>query len=288
MIGIVLNNSILKKVIPAICVALTAAQSFAERPDSISLPEHNETLPSYMIPSSEPTPDNISPDSDQETGLGKSSYKDLLLNRYNMTPLPSFKDGINLSPDIASWQGGGLYASGLAADFPGLMGIENGRINISHTIGNLSMTAWGEATKYGYFRELQTSYGFGASITYRFSDRWSLTAFGSYSTPLHPLTPAMAGLMSSTHIGGYASYNINDRWGVSVGAQATHALVTNRWEAQPIVMPYYRINKDVSIGVDVGGIIYNIAKDYLDNRNAGNGSGVPPRPVSPPRPIPNR
>lgn len=288
MIGMALNNLSLKKSIITLSVALTAMQSLAESPDSIPISGHSEPLPSYMIPSSEPITDKISPDSDLETGPDRSLYKDLLLNHFNVPPLPSFQTGINITPYIASWQGGGLYASGHSADLPGLMGIESGSLNITHTIGNLSMTAWGEATKYGYFRGLQTSYGFGATMTYRFSDRWSLTAFGSYSTPLHPLTPAMAGMMNSTRIGGYASYNINDRWGVNVGAQATHSLVTNRWQAQPIVMPYYRINKDVSIGVDVGGIIYNIVKDYIDHRNIGNISGMPPRPMSPPRPTPNR
>lgn len=288
MIDIATNNLSLKKAILILSVALTTMQSFAESPDSIPLPEHSETLPSYMIPSSEPITDQNSPDSDTETGLDRSLYKDLMLNRFNTASLPSFLTGINLSPDIASWQGGGLYASGNATDLPGLIGIESGRLNITHTIGGLSMTAWGEATKYGYFRGLQTSYGFGATMTYRFSDKLSLTAFGSYSTPLHPLTPAMAGMMNSTRIGGYASYNINDRWGINVGAQATHSLVTNRWQAQPIVMPYYRVNKDVSIGIDVGGIIYNIAKDYIDHRNARNVSGMPPRPMSPPLPRPNR
>ncbi len=90
-----------------------------------------------------------------------------------------------------------------------------------------------------------------------------------------PLTPGMAGFANAPVIGGYASYNINDHWGISVGAKTTRSLVTNRWEAQPIVMPYYRVNDKVSIGADVGGIIYGLIRSYMDSRDDRHGWGSP-------------
>lgn len=188
--------------------------------------------------------------------------------------------------DIASWGTGGVYASGSTMSMPGMMGLESGRINVSQSFGPVTVTAYASVTKMGYFRGLNTSYGFGGQIDYRINDRWSVTLFGSYSSPFAPLTPGMAGYMPMPNFGGYASFDISDRWGVSVGAQATRSPYTGRWEAQPIVMPYYKVNEKVSIGADVGGLLYGILHNYFESRE-GHG-GVNPTigpPVGGPPPV---
>lgn len=59
---------------------------------------------------------------------------------------------------------------------------------------------------------------------------------------------------------GSADITLSDRWGVEVGAQAYHSLSSSHWEVVPIVKPYYRINKKATIGIDVGGIVYELLK----------------------------
>ena len=54
----------------------------------------------------------------------------------------------------------------------------------------------------------------------------------------------------------------------------------NRWEAQPIVMPYFRFNGKDEIGLDIGGIMYNLLRS-----NIGGGWGAVRNPTIPP-PIP--
>lgn len=279
----------LLKLFLSISLALVGITAYAtcEQPDTIGLSK--EPIPSFMIPAESPTsPSELSPETTANHAESSVAFqKAMTLMRYEQYRINSIDIQQSFpSPYVASWSAGGIYGERNMIDFPGMMGVDNATINLTHNFGPVNVTAWADATKYGYFRGMQTGYGFGASLTYTISDKWSVTAFGQYYTPLHPLTPAMAGMMNSTRIGGYASYNFNEHWGISVGAQATRSLVTNRWEAQPIVTPYYRINKDVSIGIDVGGILYNIARDYIDshNRNALPPAANGPRPVPIPRP----
>lgn len=186
---------------------------------------------------------------------------------------------------IALWRSGGLFGSAGQRSLPGMMGIESGSIFLVQQAGRFTFTAHGDAVKYGYFGGLQTIYGFGGSISYDFSDRVGITLFGSYYTPLHRgMTPGMQGYTSIPNFGGYVDYRFSDHWGVKVGGQAYRSSVNNRMEAQPIVMPYYRLSKNAELGIDVGGILYNIIKN---NRNGGARGGnmnptIPPPVMGPP------
>lgn len=263
-------------------------KTMAEQPDSLMTPPASDPLPSFMVPV------------DRDSVAGKITPSESSINIDPAIPFtPQYYTGStsNLNPRINSISPGNIYsplfsnnsislnATGSQISMPGFMGIEKGSLTAMFNHGPLTLTAWAGAEKFGYFRGVQSAWNFGGQINLRLSDKWSLTAWGEYVTPLHPLTPAMAGIMSSSNFGGYASYNISDRWGISIGAQATRSLVTNKWEAQPIVTPYYRINKRVSIGVNVGGILYNIAKDYIDRKSYNNhpmpGTGNPSRPPIP-------
>ncbi len=276
--------------ITAVCVTASITAT-AETPDTLSVAPSSlpDSIPAFMRPATSHDRPFSATDLHQSTTLLSS------LSDFSYRPQPQLLEPYHFSfpenPILAAWRGGAVTASGSSTSMPGLMGIESGRITINQSLGPLTISAWAGADKFGYFRGLQTAYGFGGQIDYMINDRWSVTAFGHYYTPIHPLTPAMAGYMSTSGFGGYASYNINDHWGISVGAQATRSLVTNRWEAQPIVTPYYRVNKKVSIGIDVGGIIYNLAKDYLESHNDNNRNySGPPAPMggNVPRPSPGR
>lgn len=274
----------MKRIVNVILCAAAPVIALAqvERGDTLQV-ERGDTVPSYMLPT-ERVDNAIAPSFEPLPAMDYTpEYRRSLaslVNRWRIYGVDVPTAGV---ADIASWSGGGLYASGSSMSMPGMMGVESGALSFRQDFGRLTFTGSVTATKYGYFRGLQTGYGFNGSLTYRISDRWSVTAFGAYSIGLTPMTPAMAGYMGAPSFGGYASYDINDHWGISVGAQATKSLVTNQWEAQPIVEPYYRINKDVKIGVNVGGILYNVVKDYMDKKNHG-GSPVmaPPRPGPPP------
>lgn len=191
--------------------------------------------------------------------------------------------------------GGGAFIAAIASteSLPGLMGIERGTLLIGQRIGNVTISAAATAQKMGWYRGLNTSYMFSANLDWEINSTFSMHFFGSYrpggyrwfyNSPT--TTPAMMGYMSTSGFGGYMSINLSNRFGVDVGAQAYYNMATGRYEAQPIVAPYYRVNKDVKIGLDVGGIVYNLLKSSSGNRENinptirppfGQGSTPPPR-----------
>ncbi|MDE7411243.1 MAG: hypothetical protein K2M94_04310 [Paramuribaculum sp.] len=181
----------------------------------------------------------------------------LVLSRMLPVRFASLSPGI--SP-IVSWDGGGITAYGNVSQNPGLMSMATGGISFSQKFGQLTLTMTASADKYGYFSGLQTGYGIGGNLSYRITQNLSLTLFGNYYTQLLPLTPAMAGYFNSSNFGGYLSYDFNDRWGVSVGAKTERSLYTGKWETRPIVTPYYKVSEKVSIGADVGGILYEVVR----------------------------
>lgn len=275
-----------------IFIHITSLMAFAqnEMPEKLMPPMNpNDSLPTYM----RSVGDIELSDSISRSGLSTA----FMLKKFESTLKSSFYDQSRFpaitSVDIGNpgfvgfslWDGAQLGVSGSSTSLPGMMGIESGSLSFTQQLGNLTVTAYGTASKFGYFRGLQTVYGFGGSVSYRINPRWSITAFGSYSTPLHPLTMGMAGYMSAPNFGGYVSYEFNDHWGVNVGAQATRSLVTNRWEAQPIVEPYYKINGKAAIGIDVGGIIYNAIRSYNENRQGYRANPTIGPPVGGPPPV---
>lgn len=74
------------------------------------------------------------------------------------------------------------------------------------------------------------------------------------------LPPSIAGYYGRTSFGGYLDYQINDYWGVEAGARTVRQLDTNRFESEPIVTPYYKINKKVKIELPIAEILYHILK----------------------------
>lgn len=209
----------------------------------------------------------------------------------NETPsdLRPFRYSMPTDGRIFLWRNGGVFGNVSTASMPGLMGVESGSIIFMQQAGRFTFTAHADAAKYGYFNGLQTTFGYGGSIGYRFSDRVSMTLFGSYYTPLNAgaMLPAVAGYTSVTNFGGYVNYQFSDHWGIKVGAQAYRRSDTGSFEAQPIAIPYYKISKNAEIGVDIGGMLYQILKGSGSSSHRMNPTIAPPKmgtlPVGPRR-----
>lgn len=254
----------------------------AERPDSIAGLSATDTIPAYLLPRGV-TRTEIN-EIQIPAAIGSESEIPVLKSAELMS-VPTFQLNGLTSPSIFSWHGGQLSSVRESIAMPGMMSIESGHLNLSHGVGPVTLSLWGGATKYGYFNGAQTSWGVGGALDYRINSHWSLTLFGEYYSPINALTPSMAGYMNTPRFGGYATYDINDHWGISVGAQAQRSVFSNSWEMQPIVMPYYRINKGVKLGIDVGGIMYHMIRDWANGRSGGvigSPTIAPPRQGPPP------
>lgn len=269
------------------------AQAMAQRDLPIQLPVNakTDTIPGYLRPA---------PDSLMKMDIPKMdpAQEKLASIRHTLSMTSIFPaaertfdaKGYALPGKVIFplWSDGAVIVSGSQTSMPGFMGIDNGRLSLVQNFGNLTLTAYGEANHYGYFRGMATSWGFGGSASYRFSERLSLTVFGSYNTSVGLPNPAMAGYVGVPTFGGYFDYRFSDHWGMKLGAQAYRSMVTNSWEAQPMATPYYRFDNGQEIGIDVGGILYNIIRNnshkHIGPRNPTFGPPVGGPPPVAPRP----
>lgn len=177
---------------------------------------------------------------------------------------------MHFSPGRASlfhWNSGEIVASGGTRSYPGLMRIDSGELGINQSVGNFIFHAGGMVNKYGYFNGLHTQYGLNGNISYQFMPRLSATFFGEFyfGQPSRmangmPMPPAVIGHYGRSAFGGYFDIQINERWGVQTGVQTVQQVGTNRYKAEPIATPYYRISKKVAIGLPVGQILYHVLK----------------------------
>lgn len=276
-----------------IITLLTVAQAMAQSDLPILNPSESkaDTMPGYM----RPAPDSLLRPSTPEAAIEAEKLASIrhTLSMQSIFPLAdrSFSGkGYALPGKVIFplWSNGALVASGSKTEMPGFMAIDNGRLSLVQQFGNLTLTAYGEAAHYGYFRGMATSWGFGGSASYKFSERLSLTLFGSYSTSVAMPNPAMAGYVGVPNFGGYFNYRFSDHWGVKLGAQTYRSMVTNNWENQPMAIPYYRFDNGQEIGIDVGGILYNIIRNnshkHMGPRNPVIGPPVGGPPPVAPRP----
>ncbi len=195
---------------------------------------------------------------------------EMLPGSYPADPLDLHIPDLHFTPGQATllhWKNGGIIASGGTQSFPGLMQIDNGAFGFYQSAGNFTFYAGGVANKYGYFNGLATQYGLNGSISYHIAPGWTATLFGDFYFGQPPLMangmsmpPSMAGYYGRSKAGGYLDYQINERWGVCAGVQSVQQIGSNRYEAEPIVTPYYKISKKVSIGLPVGQILYHVLK----------------------------
>lgn len=186
----------------------------------------------------------------------------------------------SMSPYIAAWSSGVVWGAGGAEHYPGMMGVESATLGVTQQFGRVSITAYGSAAKYAYFRGLSTQWSFGGSMTWQFADRLSLTLFGNYSTRAYApgMSPGIAEMISRPSFGGYMSWDITDRFGVDVGV-ASQRNMMNHYEVRPIVAPYYRVG-DAKISVDVGGIVYEAIRSH-SGWGPHNPTVAPEKPVIP-------
>ncbi|MDE5882995.1 MAG: hypothetical protein K2H60_14845 [Muribaculaceae bacterium] len=169
-----------------------------------------------------------------------------------------------------SWQTGEVVATGGTVEYPGLMKIDTGSIGVYQRLGNLSLYAGAMANKYGFFRGVHTQYGLNGSLSYSFSPRLSLTAFGTYYFGMPPtlgnglpMPPAMFGYYGVSRFGGYVSYDVSEHFGVDVGAQTVQQVGTQKYKPEPIVTPYVKVGNGktkVKIGLPVGQIVHGIIR----------------------------
>lgn len=253
--------------IAAIMLSIGIASAQIEIPDVMTLPVPKPVMPELDKPEWLRDQDSIQNGSAMKRNHNTPIFR---VPQMRHSPVPYGQ--------IAGWETGGISASMGQASMPGLMGIESGSLWLHQSVGAITFAMSAEAIKYGYFRGLETQYGLSGSLTYDINERFGITLFGSYYTAPHGfMTPATIGYMAIPSFGGFTDWRINDRWGVKVGAQSYRSSITRQWEIQPMVIPYFRLNRKTELGIDVGGILYNLVKAYSGRNTIHiNNPTIPP------------
>lgn len=125
------------------------------------------------------------------------------------------------------------------------------------------------ATKFNFPFSTGQVFGTSGAVIYRPNEKLSFRAFGSYA-------PASAYGFQMSSFGGTIGYEFNDRWGMEVGAERIYDPMRGRWDTRPIAIPYYKFNK-AKIGLDIGGILYEVIRNAKFKNQGGNPTIMPGR-----------
>ena len=203
--------------------------------------------------------------------------------------IPKFTPG---KADVCSWGTGVFTAFGNIDSYPGLMSVESGGVTFGQRFGKFDINLDATVTKYGYFRGLSKSYGFGGALTYNINNRLSFTLQGAYHANPGLYQPAMFEIAPNSSVSGLLDYKINDKWGVLFGAVTYHSLASGHWDVRPVAQPYYMLGGVVPIGIDVGGIVFEILRNAIENGARSNSdrgyniNGGSNPTIAPPMPAP--
>ncbi|MCC8038158.1 MAG: hypothetical protein LIP02_08525 [Bacteroidales bacterium] len=184
---------------------------------------------------------------------------------------------LTISPALFSTRSHASWLDNLSGyttrqSMPGLMGVEAGAIQYNLNLGRSHFIPEGFVNRYGWFRGVTTQYGIGATMSFDISRAFSVTIFGSYASNAWTDNPAVLSNMATSRYGGFLTWNIDDHWGIDVGAQRVrNGMYGGNWETVPIFMPYYKLGK-AKLGIDAGGILHQLFRDsrgYRPNPTIG-------------------
>lgn len=111
----------------------------------------------------------------------------------------------------------------------------------------------------------------GINLSYQITDKLAFHAFGNYTFGETP--PIMGTLYTNSSFGGYFSIEMSERFGLGLGAQRYYDPTVGNWSTAPIVVPYYKINKKITIGMDIGGLIQELIKNAINKGSEENTTG---------------
>lgn len=177
---------------------------------------------------------------------------------------------------LAGWDGGAVGAFGSIHYMPGLMGIEEGGLQVVQNVDNVMFGVGATVGKYAYFGGMSRNVGFHESVQWRINDVMSIRAFGSYYGKNAFVSPAIAGYMGADSYGAALRVDVSEKWGMDLGVRRVYNVMSGRWETVPIARPFFKIGGKEAIGVDVGGILHSLLRSKIGGHgNPTMGAPIP-------------
>lgn len=223
------------------------------------LPEKATTYPVYPI--------------EQPERLPRLSLRSGIYIPYQVNPSPLFKGDYNTNGALHQFAHGTLYGSGGQTSLAGIGRFNNASLGYQHIFNeNFELQVRANAMKINMSHITGQALSTSGALLYHPSERVTFKLFGSYDI-------GNSYGMSTHSYGATMAVDMSDRFGMEMGVQRYYDAMSGRWETVPVVIPYYRFKK-FTLGLDVGGIIYEILRDVVFDKDRGMGSGptiAPPR-----------
>lgn len=192
---------------------------------------------------------------------------------YHINPSLLFKGDYSTGGILHQWENGALYASGGQTSVPGIGRFNDASLGYQHALNDrFSFQVGVDATKVNMMMVTGQVFTTSGSLMYRASDRVGFKVFGSYDI-------GNSYGMSTNRYGATMTLDMSDRFGMEVGVQRYYNSMRGGWETVPIVIPYYKFNEKFKLGLDVGGIVYEILRSTVfKSQDWGGGPTIgPPR-----------
>ena len=180
----------------------------------------------------------------------------------NLSPL--FRGDFHTNGVLKQFPQGTLFGSGRQTSLPGIGRINEASLGYQHTFNQkLTLQLQANAMKINMTRMAGQAFSTSGALLYRPSERMAFKLFGSYDI-------GNSYGMSTSLYGATMSVDMSDRFGMEVGVQRYYNAMRGGWETVPIVIPYYHFEK-FTLGLDVGGILYEILRETVFNKQKSGG-----------------
>ena len=188
---------------------------------------------------------------------------------YQTNPSLLFRGDYRTDGILHQFAHGAVFGSGSQTSMAGIGRFNNASLGYQHIFNDrLSLQLRANAMKINMSHITGQAFSTAGRLTYRASDRVAFNVFGSYDI-------GNSYGMSTNSYGATMSLDMSERFGVEVGAQRYYDAMRGGWQTVPVVIPYYRFEK-FKLGLDVGGIMYEILRNVVfDKRGGGDFGGGP-------------
>lgn len=169
-----------------------------------------------------------------------------------------------------------IVGSGEFSNLPLIGAIRTANIFYMHTSGKWTVSAGISAAKYNLVPGVYNNFGFSGALNYAVNEKLSFSVFGSYYTDNSFHSAAALPYLANSRYGASMSMALNERLGLTLGAQRYYDTFSGRWITSPIIAPSFRIGK-TAVEIDLGGLL----RLGLDHYYNGNDQSQDKRPAAP-------
>lgn len=196
------------------------------------------------------------------------SAEAMLFFPYYIDPSPMFRGDYYTSGMLLPFPTGSLYASGEQNTLPGIgrfnkMSLGYQQVLFSRLMLQLNATI----QKVNMAHSVGTVFTTSGRLGYLLSNDITLNLFGTY-------IPGRTYGMATYSYGGSLLFDVTNRFGMEVGVQRYYNMLRG-WETVPMVIPYYKFDK-FKLGIDAGGLFYEILRSTVFERKGNNGPTIAP------------